>query len=463
MKRLGLLIFLLAGFFGASAQQFPIHTNYLFNDLLYNPATTGWNTYVDSKASIRKQWTGLQGAPTTLLFSTEAGFSRSPFSAGGYILSDATGALRRTGLTGTGAYELDLQRNGTLRIGLAAGIYRLQMVNDIKVQDVNDNTLIQAQSGRWLPDISVGLFYNRDRFYAGLSVPQFLQTKADFVSNGIESVYRLERSYCLVGGYRYAATDRIEVEPTLLVRYAQPGMFQAEVMARATLDNKFWVGGLYRTSDAAAVLAGVHINDQLEIAYGYDITLSPLRNHSSGSHEFMIGYKFTRPEGEDQEKSPLAKKTDPSKMDCDGDGLTDDVDKCPCTKGPAENDGCPIVEKEQQKTLDFAIKNLEFEWDKAIIEDTSKPYLDNLATLLMEKSDWKLYIAGHTDNSGTEEYNFKLSKERAFAVRDYLKKRGIDPDRIRVEYFGEYMPIDTNDTPEGRARNRRVEMEFKFD
>ncbi len=113
MKRTGLLITLLIIALTAVAQQFPIHTNYLFNDLLYNPATSGMDNYLESKASVRKQWLGLYGSPTTLLFGTEAMVPASPLSAGGYILSDATGALGRTGLTLTGAYELDLGEQST--------------------------------------------------------------------------------------------------------------------------------------------------------------------------------------------------------------------------------------------------------------------------------------------------------------------------------------------------------------
>lgn len=459
MKRIGILFTLMILSLGSIAQQFPIHTNYLFNDQLYNPATSGMDHYLEGKASVRKQWLGLEGSPTTLLVGAEAMMPKSPISAGGYILSDATGALGRTGLTLTGAYELDLGDQGNVRLGLAAGIYRLQLDQDINVQDIDDKTLIQAQSGRWLPDVNVGLLYTHNRFYAGLSVPQFLQTKADFVSNGIESVYRLERSFYLMTGYRYQATERIEVEPMVLLRYARPGMFQGELMVKGTFDNKFWLGGLYRTSDAAAVMAGMQINDQLEVGYAYDITLSPLRTHGSGSHELMVGFKLAKP---DKPEEPEPKKLD-KKQDSDEDGLTDDVDECPYTKGPIENNGCPIVEEDEQQTLDLAIQNLEFQWDKDIIEDTSKPHLDKLADLLKEKSDWNFYIAGHTDNSGTEEYNFKLSKDRAYAVMEYLRKKGIAKERMTVEFFGEYMPIDTNDTPEGRARNRRVEMEFVFD
>ncbi|MEI7803078.1 MAG: OmpA family protein [Bacteroidota bacterium] len=80
-----------------------------------------------------------------------------------------------------------------------------------------------------------------------------------------------------------------------------------------------------------------------------------------------------------------------------------------------------------------------------------------------EKDDWKLKIAGHTDNVGTSEFNMQLSKARAESVREYLISRGLKASRFIIEYYGETKPIDTNDTEEGRQKNRRVEMIFIFE
>lgn len=149
--------------------------------------------------------------------------------------------------------------------------------------------------------------------------------------------------------------------------------------------------------------------------------------------------------------------------DTDGDGLLDKDDECPRTPGPAENNGCPVVEKEEQDIIDMAFDNLEFETGKTIIKTKSYPYMYNLADLLAKNPEWKLRIAGHTDNVGSDVSNLKLSKERAEAVAKVFMDRGIDKSRLIIEYYGEGQPIDTNDTPEGRAKNRRVEMEITFD
>lgn len=149
--------------------------------------------------------------------------------------------------------------------------------------------------------------------------------------------------------------------------------------------------------------------------------------------------------------------------DSDGDGVLDKDDECPRTPGPPENNGCPIIEEKEQEVIDMAFDNLEFETGKTIIKSKSFQYLYNLADLLDKNEAYKLRIAGHTDNVGSDQTNLALSKRRAEAVAKVFTDRGIKADRLIIEYYGESQPIATNDTPEGRTQNRRVEMEVVFD
>lgn len=149
--------------------------------------------------------------------------------------------------------------------------------------------------------------------------------------------------------------------------------------------------------------------------------------------------------------------------DIDGDGVFDKDDECPKTPGPADNKGCPVIEKKEQEVLDLAFQNLEFETGKSIIRTTSYESLNRLADLLVRKPSYKLHISGHTDNVGNDASNMTLSKNRSLAVKKYLADKGVNVDRLIADWFGETKPIDTNATPEGRQRNRRVEMKVEFD
>ncbi|AEA44330.1 DUF5723 family protein [Fluviicola taffensis] len=149
--------------------------------------------------------------------------------------------------------------------------------------------------------------------------------------------------------------------------------------------------------------------------------------------------------------------------DTDKDGLYDKDDACPTIPGPIENRGCPKIEKEEQEILNTAFENLEFASGKAIILATSFKSLDDLAALLIKKPEWKLQIAGHTDNKGDAKKNLTLSKNRAEAVKKYLTSKGVDATKLKPEWFGQTKPIATNATPEGRQKNRRVEMNVIFE
>ena len=113
--------------------------------------------------------------------------------------------------------------------------------------------------------------------------------------------------------------------------------------------------------------------------------------------------------------------------------------------------------------MNTAFENLEFETARDKIKEESIPSLTELADLLNKKSDWKLQIAGHTDNVGNAQNNLILSKKRAEAVKRFMESKGIDASRLSVLFFGETQPIADNNTAEGRQKNRRVEMTIIFE
>lgn len=168
----------------------------------------------------------------------------------------------------------------------------------------------------------------------------------------------------------------------------------------------------------------------------------------------------------------MQQKLDDANKDSDGDGVPDIHDKCPNTESGVRVDGagCPlpqpkqIIEKEKvvvtqedRKVVDEAIKDLQFDINKSTIRPESYASLDRVAELLVNKN-FSLKLAGNTDNTGNFQHNMALSKERAEAVKQYLVSKGANPSRIEAVGYGSTQPIATNDTPEGRQQNRRVEF-----
>lgn len=149
--------------------------------------------------------------------------------------------------------------------------------------------------------------------------------------------------------------------------------------------------------------------------------------------------------------------------DTDGDGVLDKDDDCPKTPGPASNKGCPELTVKQREVIRKAFSNLEFETAKTSIKAESYPSLNELAQLLVENPQFKLELAGHTDNVGKPQVNLVLSKGRALAVKNYLVGKGVASANITAEGYGQTRPIANNKTPDGRKKNRRVEMKILYD
>jgi outer membrane protein OmpA-like peptidoglycan-associated protein len=165
------------------------------------------------------------------------------------------------------------------------------------------------------------------------------------------------------------------------------------------------------------------------------------------------------------EPCPAPPPATPPPTDTDKDGIPDEDDVCPNKPGDAAHDGCPAPQPPKPPYAEYgegriSIKDqVRFATGKSDILPESFPLLDEVAKILKEHPELvRLRIGGHTDNRGSREYNIKLSQDRAEAVRRYLVERGVEPGRLEAKGFGPDQPIATNDTAEGRQKNRRTEF-----
>ena len=156
-------------------------------------------------------------------------------------------------------------------------------------------------------------------------------------------------------------------------------------------------------------------------------------------------------------------------IDSDGDGVYDSEDKCPTEAGPKNNGGCPVKEPEVKKEItadQIIIQNIKatpvhFVSGKSYLTDYSKGILNKLIKILNDDKANMVNIFGYADSQGTDEYNMKLSQTRIESVIEYLTSKGIAANRIiHQKAFGEANPVASNDTEEGRLKNRRVEFEI---
>jgi outer membrane protein OmpA-like peptidoglycan-associated protein len=144
--------------------------------------------------------------------------------------------------------------------------------------------------------------------------------------------------------------------------------------------------------------------------------------------------------------------------DSDGDSVNDDEDKCPLVKGIKSNFGCPAIRQDLVTRVKNASDRIYFVRAKANIEPVSFAELERVADVLKSDSTLRLRIEGFTDSEGPDAREMRLSARRAQAVEKYLVVLGISPSRMETVGYGKKRPLAPNDSPEGMARNRRVEM-----
>jgi OOP family OmpA-OmpF porin len=160
----------------------------------------------------------------------------------------------------------------------------------------------------------------------------------------------------------------------------------------------------------------------------------------------------------------VAATTSTSEADSDRDGVVDAQDQCPGTQSgtPVNVQGCVADATRNADDPNQKFENVHFTFNSSTLNEYARPLLDNAATVIgkLEKQHpgLKVDVSGHTDAKGTDGYNQALSERRADIVRDYLTKKGVSQARINVQAFGESKPAAGNDTEQGRALNRRVEL-----
>jgi OmpA-OmpF porin, OOP family len=138
-------------------------------------------------------------------------------------------------------------------------------------------------------------------------------------------------------------------------------------------------------------------------------------------------------------------------VDSDGDGVPDQHDQCPDTMAGVQVDanGCAMPQP-------LVLPEFTFEFDSTELSATGRNLLDQMARMLAGQPDLEVEIIGHTDSLGTEAYNLDLSVRRADSARTYLVGKGIDTVRLTATGRGQSQPVATNETEEGRTKNRRA-------
>jgi len=297
-KNLIALVFVIASFGAITAQQDAQFTQYMYNTISINPAYAGSRGVLSMAALHRSQWVGLDGAPTTQTLNVNSPVGRR-VGLGLSIVNDeiGNGTNQETYFDVSFSYTVPTGNDGKLSFGLKAGGHLL----NIDFAKLAGFTEEQSSNGfpnidkKFSPNFGAGIYYHTNRFYAGLSAPNILETE-HFDNSGVTRSYlaRERLNWYLIAGYVFDLNQNLKLKPALLFKTVKGAPLQADLSASFLINDKFSLGAAYRWDAALSALAGFQISDQFMVGLAYDREVTELGNTSfnDGSFEVFLRYEL---------------------------------------------------------------------------------------------------------------------------------------------------------------------------
>ncbi|WP_405270017.1 type IX secretion system membrane protein PorP/SprF [Cellulophaga sp. Ld12] len=295
-KYLIIALFVFAGATTLSAQQDAQYTQYMYNTISVNPAYAGSRGVLSIAALHRSQWVGLDGAPTTQTLNLHTPVSRR-VGLGLSIVNDeiGNGTNQDTYFDAAFSYTIPTSEEGKLSFGLKAGGHFLN-IDFSKLRNYGAESNLPNVDNKFSPNFGAGVYYHTDKFYSGLSVPNFLQTEHfDSAGTNSSSFLAEERlNIYFITGYVFDLNPNLKFKPAGLVKAVKGAPLQIDVSANFLINDKFSVGAAYRWDAAVSLLAGFQISEQLMLGLAYDKETTDLgaTRFNDGSFEVFLRYEF---------------------------------------------------------------------------------------------------------------------------------------------------------------------------
>jgi len=278
-----------------TAQQDPQYTQYMLNTIVVNPAFAGAGNVLSVSALHRSQWIGLEGAPVTQTLSIQSPLSER-LGAGLSIVNDniGDGTVQETYFDLAFSYTIPASQNGSLAFGLNVGGDFLN-VDFTSLINFGAETNLPNIDNKFSPNVGVGVYYYQEKFYAGLSVPNLLETEHfDNSSEGTSFLAEERMNYYLISGYRFDLNGDLMLQPGFLLKAVSGGPIQLDLTTSLTISDKFSVGAAYRLNSAVSALFGVKFAEKflLGLAYDFETTALGSTEFNDGSFEVFLRYDF---------------------------------------------------------------------------------------------------------------------------------------------------------------------------
>lgn len=280
---------------GAIAQQDAQYTQYMYNTLSVNPAYAGSRGQLSFAGLYRSQWVGLDGAPETFTLNLHSPIRNSRLGYGISIVNDniGDGVVQETYLDAVVSYTIDVSMDAKLSFGLKAGGNMLSLdfnrLRNFDQEVVNQNNI----DNRFTPNFGLGIYYHSDKFYAGVSAPNVLESEYfdnDNLDDGVNFLSAERMNIYLITGYVFDLGADLQFKPALLTKAVGGAPLQVDLSASFLFANKFSFGAAYRWDAAVSGLVGFQVTDQIMLGLAYDRETTELggTQFNDGSFEVFL-------------------------------------------------------------------------------------------------------------------------------------------------------------------------------
>ena len=289
-------IFLAFGFLlffnETKAQQDPQYTQYMYNMNVVNPAYAGSRGTLSLGLLARSQWTSVDGSPKTFTFDAHAPLGKK-VGVGLSVIADEIGPAKEQNIYADVSYTLTTSDEGRLAFGLKGGVTLLNVnLLDVVLPQTGSagDPVFDENINDTFPNFGAGVYYYTNKWYAGFSVPNILQSE-HLDKDNINTKAAEEVHYFLTGGYVFDLSSTLKFKPSLMFKGVTGAPVSIDINANFLLYDRFELGASYRIEDAVSLLFNFGVTPDFRIGYAYDYTISEFSNsQTGGSHEIILLY-----------------------------------------------------------------------------------------------------------------------------------------------------------------------------
>jgi|688.fasta_scaffold21998_2 type IX secretion system PorP/SprF family membrane protein len=272
------------------AQQLPLYSQYMFNTLEINPAYAGFRQAMQFTSVFRKQFNGIKGSPQTSMLSGDMPIGETRLGVGLKIVDDRLSVTQNLGAQLAMSYRIEGD-NSKLAFGLQLGALNYKTdFSQLNITNAGDPVFAQNLNAL-AANFGTGIFYNTDKFYAGLSSPNLVRAHLRKTDVAL-SEYTVKQNLHIYfnSGYLITINDNFVLKPSFLLRGVQGLPFNYDLNANLFFREIISGGLSYRSKSALVGLLDFRLVPTLRLGYAYDYNLTRLNNFSRATHEIVLRF-----------------------------------------------------------------------------------------------------------------------------------------------------------------------------